>query len=69
MILGTTSVKTSVLKDGHLFMVHVVDPKVKGQDDEEEEETEEVKKDEGVENSEGEKAEKEGSRYFIKKFM
>ena len=37
------SVNTLVCKDGHQFMVHVLDPKVKGQDEEEEvEEAKEV---------------------------
>ena len=29
---GSTSVRTAVLKDGHTFLVHVVDPKVEGED-------------------------------------
>ncbi|XP_033741247.1 sperm-associated antigen 17-like isoform X1 [Pecten maximus] len=52
---GTNSVKTSVLKDGHVFCVHVIDPK-EGEEDSEEENEE--NKDE-VEKSEHEKSEKD----------
>ena len=33
-LAGTVCVKTSVLKDGHTFTVHILDPKVKGQEEE-----------------------------------
>ncbi|XP_021376816.1 sperm-associated antigen 17-like isoform X5 [Mizuhopecten yessoensis] len=52
---GTNSIKTSVLKDGHVFCVHVIDPKEGGEDSEGEEEDSK----EEVEKSEHEKSEKD----------
>jgi hypothetical protein len=69
---GTSVVKTSVLKDGHVFCVHVLDPKLPGQEEEEDEDDEEEKdkdketvmdskiEDEGQEKGEMEKQEKDG---------
>ena len=64
---GTSAIKTSVVKDGHVFCVHVLDPKVPGQEEEEEDEDEEEKEtvdtkteDEGQEKAEMEKQEKDG---------
>ena len=31
-LTGSTSVRTAVLKDGHTFMVHVIDPKLDDED-------------------------------------
>ena len=39
MCTGPTFVKTSVLKDGHTFVVHLVDPKELSEDDKDNEET------------------------------
>ena len=51
-------VKTSVLKDGHTFTVHVLDPKVGSQ--EEEIDTKETCQEDGVEKADLEKPEKDG---------
>ena len=40
-IQGSTTVKSSVIKDGHTFTIHVIDPKL--EEDEEEEEADEIK--------------------------
>ena len=32
IVAGSTSIRAAVLKDGHTFMVHVIDPKVEGED-------------------------------------
>ncbi|KAK3098986.1 hypothetical protein FSP39_024961, partial [Pinctada imbricata] len=55
-VQGTTSIKTTVLKDGHIFNVHVVDPKefVEDSDDEEL-----LEKKDGDEKADFEKSEKE----------
>ena len=37
LALGTVYVKTAVLKDGHAFLVHVLDPKDESQEDASEE--------------------------------
>jgi hypothetical protein len=52
-------VKTNVLKDGHVFTIHVLDPKVPGDVEDEEGE----KKDE-VEKGEMETQEKDGTAFF-----
>lgn len=53
---GTSSVKATVLKDGHIFSVHILDPKEKSEESEDEDDE---KKDE-KEKSEYEKSEKDG---------
>lgn len=55
---GTNCIKTSVLKDGHVFCVHVIDPKESGDNSDEEEEDNK----EEVEKSDHEKSEKDQGR-------
>ena len=60
-ILGTCSVRSSVLKDGHVFTVHVLDPKEASSEEEEEERsTTGQKTEDGTEKADTEKSEKEG---------
>ncbi|KAL4233858.1 Sperm-associated antigen 17 [Mactra antiquata] len=56
-IQGTTSVKTSVMKDGHVFTVHILDPK-DGTNDESDNENDDGRRD-GAEKAEFERPEKE----------
>ena len=55
--IGSTSIKTTLLKDGHIFTVHVVDPKELSEESDDEDPQE--KKD-GDEKADFEKSEKEG---------
>ncbi len=65
---GTLSVKTSVLKDGHQFVVHIVDPKVKGEEDEQQDDNtlqQNITDDDGAEKADTEKSEKQSKKMIM----
>ena len=57
---GTVGVSTAVLKDGHQFLVHVLDPRVNPEEGEDVEETED-----GTEKADEEKNEKTGLLIYL----
>lgn len=62
--LGTVSVKTSILKDGHSFTVHVLDPKeAKKEEEKTNEENGDAQNAEEVEKAELETQEKDGPEF------
>lgn len=61
-MIGTSSVKATLLKDGHCFSVHILDPKEPSEEsDVDDDDDDESKKDE-KEKSEYEKSEKDGKK-------
>jgi len=59
---GTVSIRASVLKDGHVFSIHILNPKQPGEEDEDESllPPNPSKNEVGQEKSETERSEKEG---------
>lgn len=57
--------KTNVLKDGHVFTVHILDPKKGGEDEEAKEEEEEAMEKGELETQEKDESDKNGERKVV----